>query len=589
MKSLSAALVALCALFWGGGVSAQTVRPDLNMRQIDVGGVTRTYGLYTPASLQPGQPAPLIIALHGRFSSARAMHAMTNLAAVAEARGAIIAYPQTVGGLWNDGGHLALGRLEAPQDDEGFISAIIQEIGAAQVIDAGRVYLIGYDAGGGMAFKLACSRDRRFAGVAVISALMWSYQAEACTGAAQTPLLMVHGRRDEYYPVGGGDAPGAPTDARRLSVDQTIAHWQRVNACQGVSARESGDSAIYNCAAPLVYVGVAGGTHEWFRTDPRYRINRPTVDTSSLIGAFFFDPGALTLPRTRGAIRQSRSVIVYAPPNYDPSRPAPLVVMLHGRPSNAAAMAQLTQMNVTAARNGFIVAFPEGLDNEWNNEVELSGGYSRRNQDDVGFLETLAAELGVDFNIDPNRIYLGGFSNGGFMVHRMACSSTGPYAAYAEVGAALYSAMREDCTRGRRAPILIMHGTGDPSIPYTGLVFEGGALTSDGMGAEATRVTLSVPETVQYFIQRNGCEVRGMSTQLPELGQSPGTSVIRFAPNDCDGGADVLFYLVNGGGHTWPGGTSMPADRFGPTNMDFHASDAIWEFFAAHSMDRQRQ
>jgi polyhydroxybutyrate depolymerase len=61
--------------------------------------------------------------------------------------------------------------------------------------------------------------------------------------------------------------------------------------------------------------------------------------------------------------------------------------------------------------------------------------------------------------------------------------------------------------------------------------------------------------------------------------------VVRIVPHDCDPGADIVYYHINGGGHTWPGAEGiMPAESFGLTNMDFRASDTIWEFFSAHTL-----
>jgi polyhydroxybutyrate depolymerase len=80
----------------------------------------------------------------------------------------------------------------------------------------------------------------------------------------------------------------------------------------------------------------------------------------------------------------------------------------------------------------------------------------------------------------------------------------------------------------------------------------------------------------------------GQSTTYAEGGRSPGTHVIRFAPNDCDANAEVLFYLINGGGHTWPGGSLMDADSFGPTNMDINAGEVIWEFFSRQTLPARR-
>jgi polyhydroxybutyrate depolymerase len=263
----------------------------------------------------------------------------------------------------------------------------------------------------------------------------------------------------------------------------------------------------------------------------------------------------------------------------------PAVVMLHGRPGNAAGIAQITQLNAVAARRGFIAIYPEGIDNEWNAQfdlagrsVSLTGQRSILPQDDVRFLETLMQDLRVDLNIDPRRMYLAGFSNGGFMSQRMACSAGDTFAAFAEVGSALYIELVQHCQRSPPTPLLLMHGTGDPSIPY------GGVELANPQGGDPIRITLTVQETVATFIRRNRCSFSGSSTTFAERGHSPGTHVIRFVPRDCAPGADIVYYLINGGGHTWPGVAGMDPEAFGPTNMDINAGEVIWEFFAAHRL-----
>ena len=87
-----------------------------------------------------------------------------------------------------------------------------------------------------------------------------------------------------------------------------------------------------------------------------------------------------------------------------------------------------------------------------------------------------------------------------------------------------------------------------------------------------------------WFIHRNGCSMVGATTNFPPRGKSPGTSVIRFAPKDCKK-APVMFWRIDGGGHTWPGVASpAPEDRFGPTNMDINAGEVIWDFFEPLSL-----
>src|SRR5690606_27054180 len=158
-----------------------------------------------------------------------------------------------------------------------------------------------------------------------------------------------------------------------------------------------------------------------------------------LIDRFFFEPRSFTLPGGRGAGPRGRGYITYVPSAYDPAKPAPVVMILHGRPSNAAAMASISRMNATAERHGFIVVYPEGLDNEWNAFFDLVGQRSIAPQDDVGFLNRLMDDLAVDLNVDRRRVFIAGFSNGGFMTHRMMCSAADRFAAFASVGATLYT------------------------------------------------------------------------------------------------------------------------------------------------------
>lgn len=562
----------------------------LEMRGYGHDGLQRFVGVYEPSTYRRGTPAPLIVALHGRFSSPQALHAQAGLAAFAEARGAIVIYPEAAAGFWNDGGHTLLNRRGEPADDIGFIDMAIEAATLDYSIDRSQIFVAGFDSGASMAFTMACQSEVRLAGVAAVSALLWSYQRDQCTAPRPTPVLMIQGRRDESLPVNGGEAPN--TGQSRLSAGEMVAFWQRANGCSARTSAGREDSQFFatcNDGSAVAYVGVGGGNHNWFRTGERYQLNRQGVDATALMDAFFFDRARFELPDARSAGGRSRAWIVYAPPEYDPARPTPVVVLLHGRPSNAGAMALISGMNEVAARHNFIAVYPEGLDNEWNAQfdvagrsISLTGQRSTLPQDDVTFLKTLMDDLSVDFNIDRSRLYLGGFSNGGFMTHRMACSAGDTFAAFAAVGAALYVELSQLCQRSPPTPILFMHGSGDPSVPIDGVE------VANPQGGEPIRITRSVRETVAIFSRRNNCEMRGTSTTFAESGRSPGTHVVLYVPHGCDEGADIAYYLINGGGHTWPGADGiMEAEFFGPTNLDFSASETIWQFFAAHTLRPQ--
>lgn len=568
---------------------APTYARPLEMRGYEYEGAARFAGVYEPSTYRRDTSAPLIVALHGRFSSPQAFHAITGLAAVAEAHGAIVVYPESRTGIWNDGGHTALNRPGPPPDDIDFVNAAILSVSEEYAIDPSRIYVVGHDGGGAMAYALACQGQRQIAGVVVVGALMWDYARDGCASARPTPMLIVHGRRDDQYtPIRGGDIDGI--EARRLGVSDTIAAWRQVNGCARPSAASGGDSVLYStCSsgAAVAYVGVEGGGHNWFRTGERYALNHQGVDATALTEAFLFNRAAFTLPNARSSGR-SRSWIIYAPADYDPAQPTAVVVLLHGRPGNAGGMAFLTGMNAVAENNNFIVVYPDGIDNEWNAQFDLSarsislgGRRSTLPQDDVGFLQTLMSDLAVDFNIDRSRLYLGGFSNGGFMTYRMACSAGDTFAAFAAVSGNLYVELSEYCRRSDPTPLLIMHGTNDPSVPYQGVLFRNAERSG-----EPIRISYGIPETVAAFARRNGCSEAGQTTRYAERGASPGTSVSHFAPNTCPDGKDIVLYAINGGGHTWPG-HPRPAAEMGDTNMDMDAGEVIWDFFTQHTLTPQ--
>lgn len=577
----------------GQAQSARTY-DDLQPFSIKHNGIDRNFGLYVPRTYSKDKPAPMIIALHGRFSSAKALHAMSHLQAVAEARGAILVYPETQGAYWGDGGHATLQRFEPEPDDMGFIKDLAETIEGNYTIDPSRVFLLGYDGGGAMAYRLACNPPVRFAAVTVVSALMWNFSASNCpAGHAPTSLLIIHGRDSELFPVDG--QPSQPgVNAARLGVGETIGFWRNGNGCGASPSATGRDGSIVfaNCqgGSTLAYVGVPDGRQEWPHTGGQYKLNHHEIDATALIDRFMFDRAGFGLQTGRSSSEPTREHILYVPPSYDARKPTPIVVVLHGRPSNAAAMARISGMNAVAARHGFIVVYPEGLNHEWNAQFDLynksshsvrTGGLEPAGlrQDDVGFLKTLMLDLREDLNIDPQRMYISGFSNGGFMTLRMACSASDTFAGFAEGGSALYTVMTEFCKAGRPAPMFFMHGTADPSIPIDGVQVR------DSQSGMPTRVTLSVKETVALFARRNGCAPSGVMTTFSESGRSPGTKVLRYIPNNCMPTAPIVFYIIEGGGHTWPGTPDvMDAKQFGPTNLDINASEKIWEFLSAQRL-----
>ena len=124
----------------------------------------------------------------------------------------------------------------------------------------------------------------------------------------------------------------------------------------------------------------------------------------------------------------------------------------------------ITDFNTIAEANNFIVCYPDGLNNSWNADMNITVSQA----DDIGFIEELAIFMQNDFNTDPNRQYLCGFSNGGFMSYKLACESNQCFAAIASVAGTMSDTVYQNCVPQYTPDILQIHGTADPVVSYDG-------------------------------------------------------------------------------------------------------------------------
>lgn len=252
----------------------------------------------------------------------------------------------------------------------------------------------------------------------------------------------------------------------------------------------------------------------------------------------------------------NRTFIVYVPDGLNPDEPPSLLLALHGFTQNGSTIMQYSGFNNLANTDGFIVAYPYGLNTSWN--VGQSGA------DDVGFLLALTDTLHNWHNIDLNRIYATGFSNGGFMSYRLACEASDRIAAIAAVAGTMPIAIANSCQPLRPVPVLHIHGTADFIVPYAG-----------------SSSFLSVDESLEYWRNNNTCNMEAQVIDLPDIVQE-GSTVQQFIWNNCDDESQVQLLKVVGGGHTWPGYDGFMG--IGNTNMDIDASAMIWEFLSQFSL-----
>jgi polyhydroxybutyrate depolymerase len=279
---------------------------------------------------------------------------------------------------------------------------------------------------------------------------------------------------------------------------------------------------------------------------------------------------------TSGILRhdgRDRSYLVHLPSG--PPTGRPLVIALHGGGSTGTDMRALTHLTTVASRHGFLVVFPDGVGRSWNDgNVPPTLQAESRGVDDVSFLLALIDRMIADYRIDPARVYATGISNGGSMALRLGCEHPDRIAAVAPVASALFSGQADGCRPAQAMPMMLIHGTADPSSPYDG----GTIRTPDGT---EIGTSMSSAATVRHFAAVNGCADERVHL-LPNSSDD-GTVTAVHTWTDCPDAAAAVLYEVRGGGHTWPGGEQyLPAAAIGATSHDFNASEVIWSFFAEH-------
>lgn len=566
-------------------------------------GIERSFYIHVPASHDPAESSPLLIALHGRSSSGLAMAATTGLDSTADEAGFIVVYPNSAGHNWGEDT-----TLEDNVDDVGFIEALIDYMVEEYAVNADRVFLTGFHNGGLMAYRLACEIPERFESVAVVGPLMYGYQRDACpqTAAAPVNMLILHGDADPLYQTETYIFQPLFDEQEYLilGVDDTLKFWTERNGCATEATNPDPISpeatnpdpastetptanvrvyALCDENTTVALYTIQGGKTNWPRIGD-YALNQFGLDASQMVSQFFMgnEDWAAPQPPYEG---QARTYTLYVPTTYDPEKPAPLVITLHGRFGSGASTAAWIDMNRVAEENGFIALYPDGL-NDYNPEYALDTGWNylygipgvrSSETDDAAFLRDLIADLSVDLHIDQQRVYVMGISNGGFMVHALACNDPGQYAAFADVIGSASLGFDTNCDHSLPVPMLLMHGTLDNNILWDG--------NTEMIGGQEMYTSYPIAVVMGFWGSHNGCDLDNVeSVDIPQSGLSPGTQVRIITLADCTLDAKVVLYGIIGGGHNWPGSAEDINDSIqNKINMDIDAAEVIWEFFSAYS------
>lgn len=250
----------------------------------------------------------------------------------------------------------------------------------------------------------------------------------------------------------------------------------------------------------------------------------------------------------------TRELFVYRPEKLGPGR-HPAVLAFHGFLSDASGMRWLAKVDAFADAAGFLVIYPNAVDKSWN--AGRGSGTTNRTTDDVAFAKALLAATLERPDVDPQRIYAMGFSNGAQMVATIVCKLEHPLVAAAMVA---HSLNIPECEPTKRVPMLLIQGRKDPFVPFDG----GGKLE-----------LASHQFTVDFFRRVN--EAVGPAKTALAL-----DSIMCTESVDRAGREQVLECTGERDGHTWPGAVVFQPDLFGPTNTELSGTEYVFSFFARH-------
>ena len=261
---------------------------------------------------------------------------------------------------------------------------------------------------------------------------------------------------------------------------------------------------------------------------------------------------------------KTREYYVSLPKNQ--SKPIPLIINFHGFRSNAIDQRGFSQIDNYAHQNGVGVIYPEGIKKSWN-----VGQAIPNNENDIGFVNALIDSVSSKYNIDSNRIYACGFSNGGTFSYELICGLSSKIAAFGSVGGNFSINQKRACNINREVPLIHIHGTKDRLQKYY----------------KSDRNFLSTVESVNFWAEYNQLDIKVIE-DIENIHKKDGTSVQKHTYSKNNSKTKVIHLKVVDGGHLWLG--SPIADWFtlrlffGKNNHEINSSEELVDFFLQYKL-----
>lgn len=252
----------------------------------------------------------------------------------------------------------------------------------------------------------------------------------------------------------------------------------------------------------------------------------------------------------------NREYVLYIPNSYDGTSPVPLMLNFHGFGGSASEYMNYADMRAVAETDTFILVYPQGscLDGSSHWNPCPPGGDNKSNVDDLGFVEALINKISSQYNVDNDRIYAAGYSNGGMMAYGLANYKSELIAAIASVSGTML-----DCTgpTNHPMPVIDLHGTSDGVIPYNGNSYYN-----------------SVQNQLDHWIDFNNTT----TNPIVSSDNNGGMTIEHYVYDQGDSSVSVEHYKYIGGDHVW----------FSATYQGHNTSELIWNFVSRYDINGLR-
>ena len=252
-----------------------------------------------------------------------------------------------------------------------------------------------------------------------------------------------------------------------------------------------------------------------------------------------------------------RDFMVYVPESYTHELTSAIVFVFHGFGGSNNQIMYNSNFNSIAERENFIVVYPQGSSffgyPHWN----VGGWTNSSTTDDVSLIDFLIELISQQYNINQNRIYATGMSNGGFFSFLLGCQLSNKFAAVASVTGSMTTETFNECSPERELSILQIHGTDDSIVTYNG---------NSSIGS------IGIPEVLNYWSSNNYCN-NSETTQINDSNPNDNFFIERVLFDGGVNGSVVDHYKVYGGEHVWF------------MSEDINSSELIWDFFSHHDLN----